>query len=593
MNYKSIFSHYWKFLKKYTWLQALILVSYGLGVISTNVIVPLIYKGIVDIVSVNPPNAHQQLNFLLISLVFIVILYNCFYRLGDYLLVKTQSKILKELYDYSLEKLQRHSYTFFSSTFVGGLVAKTKRFIHAFEILHDQFIFQIWMSGITLLSSLIVLWYHSAVLGLAFLIWIGFYGVIVRILVRWQIPKSLTNAEADSYTTGHYSDIVSNIFTVKMFATEKRESKNFAKTTSYQQEKRYAAWMQQVFWDGMIQGFIIAIFNIVIIWFAINLWKSGSVSTGTIVLVQVYVLTSFNIVWSISRNIIKISSAIADADEMVKIFDRKPGVKDPIKPEKLFVTRGDIRFNKVTFAYDQNNVIFNELDLFIKPGEKVALVGYSGAGKTTIIKLLLRFVDIQGGNITIDGQDITKVSQEELRKKIAYVPQDPSLFHRSLRDNIAYARPSATFQEVVNVSKRAYAHEFIDALPMKYDSLVGERGIKLSGGERQRIAIARAMIKNAPIVILDEATSSLDSIAEKKIQNALEELIKDRTTIVIAHRLSTIQKMDRIIVFKEGEIVEMGTHKELIQKSGLYFDLWSSQVHGFITEEDDELSDRK
>ncbi len=588
MNYKSIFSHYWKFLKKYRRLQVIIFFLYGLGALSTTVIVPLIYKGIVDIVSTNPPDAYQRLNFLLIYLVLIVILYNCFYRIADYILVKNQTKILKELYDYSLEKLQKHSYTFFSGAFVGGLVAKTKRFLHAFETLHDQLIFHVWMNGIALLSSFAVLLYHSRALGLAFLIWIVFYGMIVRLLVKWQIPKSLANAEAESYTTGHYSDIVSNIFTVKMFGTERRESKNFAKSTQDQQEKRSAAWMQQVFWNGMIQGTIIAIFNITIIWFAISLWKSGSITAGTIVLVQIYIISSFNIVWSISKNIIRMSSALANADEMVKILDKELGVKDPVKPEKLSITRGDIRFNKVTFAYDKNNVIFKDLDLFIKPGEKIALVGYSGAGKTTIIKLLLRFIDIQGGTITIDGQNITKVSQEELRKRIAYVPQDPSLFHRSLRDNIAYARPSATFQEIVNVAKRAHAHDFIEALPEKYNSLVGERGIKLSGGERQRIAIARAMIKNAPIVILDEATSSLDSIAEKKIQNALEELIKDKTTIVIAHRLSTIQRMDRIIVFEDGRMVEMGTHKELIQKSGLYFDLWSSQVHGFITKKEGE-----
>ncbi len=212
----------------------------------------------------------------------------------------------------------------------------------------------------------------------------------------------------------------------------------------------------------------------------------------------------------------------------------------------------------------------------------MALVGHSGAGKTTIVNLLLRFVDIQKGAIEIDGQDIVKVSQNDLRNQISYIPQDPSLFHRTLRENISYANPKASFFKIVNVSKRAYAHEFIQKLPFSYDSLVGERGVKLSGGERQRIAIARAMLKNSPIVVLDEATSSLDSFAEEKIQKALLELIKDKTTIVIAHRLSTIKKMDKIIVFNKGAVSEIGTHKELIEKKGIYSKLWESQVGGFI-----------
>jgi ABC-type multidrug transport system fused ATPase/permease subunit len=212
----------------------------------------------------------------------------------------------------------------------------------------------------------------------------------------------------------------------------------------------------------------------------------------------------------------------------------------------------------------------------------VALVGHSGAGKTTIVKLLLRLADIQGGSITIDGQDITNVTQDALRRRIAYVPQEPYLFHRTLRENIAYAKPEATLEEVQNVARRAHAHEFIESLPRGYDTLVGERGIKLSGGERQRVAIARAMLKDAPVLILDEATSSLDSISESYIQAAFDELMAGKTTIVIAHRLSTIQRMDRIIVFEDGAVVEEGSHKELLQKEGVYAELWKSQVGGFI-----------
>jgi ATP-binding cassette, subfamily B, bacterial len=585
MNFKLIFKHYWKFLKKYTKSQVLILIGYGLGAIGTTVIVPLIYKRMVDVVSNQPLNAHEQLSQLVVFLIISIVVYNIFFRVSDYLLINSQSLIIKELYDYSLEKLENHSYSFFSNAFVGGLVAKTKRFAHAFEVLHDQFIFQIWMSGIALLSSLLVLWFQWWILGLAFLIWIILYSFLVRFMVKWQIPKSLANAEADTSTISRYADILSNILTVKMFGSDQRELENFKKVTDRQEKKRTSAWMQDGFWNGMIQSVTIGLFNIAIIWFVIDLWKNDIVSTGTIVLVQVYVITSFNIVWNLSKNIIRISSALSDADEMVKIFEREPEIKDPLNPEKLSVSKGEIEFKNVTFKYENSSPVFENLDLSIKAGEKVALVGHSGAGKTTIVKLLLRFSDVQGGSITIDGQKITQVAQEELRKKISYVPQDPSLFHRSLQENVSYANPQASFSEIVKVVEKAQAQDFIENLPKGYNSLVGERGIKLSGGERQRIAIARAMLKDSPIVVLDEATSSLDSLAEQKIQKALENLIRNKTTIVIAHRLSTIKRMDRIVVFDKGKIAEEGTHRSLLQKKGLYFKLWKSQVDGFIPQE--------
>jgi ATP-binding cassette, subfamily B, bacterial len=404
-------------------------------------------------------------------------------------------------------------------------------------------------------------------------------------MVKWQIPKNLANAQADTRTVSRYADIISNILTIKTFGSSKRELEKFQEVTSNQEKKRRSAWLQQNFWNSMLQSATIGIFNIAIIWFSIDLWKNGAISAGTIVLVQVYVITSFNIVWSISKNVIRISSALSEADEMVRILDQEPEIKDPVNPEKVSITQGLIEFKNVFFKYHDSSHIFRNLNLVIKPGEKVALVGHSGAGKTTIVKLILRFADIQEGEIIIDGQRIKDVNQEELREKISYVPQEPLLFHRSVLENISYAKPSASFSEIVNVSEKAQAKEFIENLPRGYNSLVGERGIKLSGGERQRIAIARAMLKNSPIVILDEATSSLDSLAEEKIQKALDSLIKNKTTIVIAHRLSTIKKMDRIIVFDNGEIKESGSHLSLIKKKGIYSKFWKSQVGGFILQE--------
>jgi len=585
MNIKSIFNHYWKFVRKRIFSQALILTCYGMATIGTTVIIPLVYKEIVDAMTVRSAETYEKLMTLIFIMIVTIFAYNFFFRLADYILIKSQSAIIKELQDYALEKLQRHSYTFFSNAFVGGLVAKTRRFVTAFEILHDQFIFQIWMNGIALSSSLLVLWYESWVLGAAFFVWIAFYTLLVRFMIKWQIPKSLESAQADTKTTSKYADIITNILTIKMFGHEKQEEKEFSKETDNQEKKRAADWMQQNFWNGMFQSITIGIFNIIIIWVAVDLWIKGIVSAGTIVLVQVYILTSFNIVWSISKNIIRSSAALTDAAEMVKVFDEIPEIQDPKNPEPLKISRGKIEFKNVSFSYPNSYKVFNELNLVIKPGEKVALVGHSGAGKTTIIKLLLRFLDVQKGKIEIDGQDITRIRQDDLRNSIAYVPQDPSLFHRSLLENIGYGNQDATFFDIVKAAKQAYAHEFIEKLPQGYDSLVGERGIKLSGGERQRIAIARAMLKKSTIIVLDEATSSLDSLVEKKIQKALEKLIENKTTIVIAHRLSTIRKMDRIIVFEDGKIAETGTHEKLLKKKEIYSKFWESQVGGFIATE--------
>jgi len=239
-------------------------------------------------------------------------------------------------------------------------------------------------------------------------------------------------------------------------------------------------------------------------------------------------------------------------------------------------------FKDVFFEYNFNQDVLTNFSLDIAPGERIGIVGHSGAGKSTITKLLLRSNDVTSGTISIDGQDIRNVTQDDLRGVISYVPQEPILFHRPIKENIAYSKPNASNEEIIEVAKKAHADEFISRLSDNYDTLVGERGVKLSGGERQRVAIARAMLKDSPILMLDEATSSLDSVSESLIQDAFNELMKNKTTIVIAHRLSTIQKMDRIIVLNEGEIVEQGTHKELLEKDGVYADLWNHQTGGFL-----------
>ena len=305
---------------------------------------------------------------------------------------------------------------------------------------------------------------------------------------------------------------------------------------------------------------------------------------GVLVLAIAYTQAITGRLWQFGRVIRNINKALGDAADMTEILQLETEIKDPMQPKDLKITNGSIKFDQVKFGYDdaKNGAILSNFSLDIPGGQRVGLVGHSGGGKTTITKLILRLLDIQGGSLSIDGIDIRDVAQTDLRSHIAYVPQEPLLFHRSIAENIAYGKPDSKKSEIERAAKLAHAHEFIKNLPSGYDTLVGERGVKLSGGQRQRVAIARAMLKNAPILVLDEATSALDSESEKLIQDALWKLMEGRTAIVIAHRLSTIQRMDRIVVLEDGEIVEQGSHKELLEKDGVYARLWAHQSGGFL-----------
>jgi ATP-binding cassette subfamily B protein len=314
----------------------------------------------------------------------------------------------------------------------------------------------------------------------------------------------------------------------------------------------------------------------------IILWSKGVLDIGFVVLVQVYITQLDMAIWNMGNAIIGLQDSISDTKEMVEIFETPIDIKDPKNPEKCRIRNGNIIFDKVYFEYKDGKDVFKNFNLEIKSGQKVGLVGHSGSGKTTITNLLLRFEDVQAGSIKIDDQDVRNITQDDLHRRISYVPQEPALFHRTLAENIKYGNPGATDYQMTEASKKAHAHEFIKEFKEGYETLVGERGIKLSGGQRQRVTIARVMLEDAPILILDEATSSLDSISENLIQKAFDEVMKDRTTIVIAHRLSTVQKMDRIIVLEKGKIVEDGGHEELLLKKGYYFKLWQAQKDGVI-----------
>jgi ATP-binding cassette subfamily B protein len=399
-----------------------------------------------------------------------------------------------------------------------------------------------------------------------------------------KMPASAAAAAAHTHLTARLADNITNVAAIKYFATEADEYKRYQDISQFHYRKVFHDWTLQEYINAF-QAFVMITFEIGAFIVSLQLMANRTIDIAQFVLIQAYIWNIFGSLWNVGRIARNIERSLADAAEMTEILHTKPEIIDAPRAKPVKITQGAVQFENVHFAYHEGAKpvpVFEGLSLHITPGEKVGLVGTSGGGKTTITKLLLRLMDIDGGVIRLDGHSIADMRQTDVRRAISYVPQEPLLFHRTLRENIAYGRPKATLEEIKRAAHRAHAAEFIDRLSDGYETLVGERGIKLSGGQRQRVAIARAMLKDAPILMLDEATSALDSESEKLIQDALWKLMEGRTAIVIAHRLSTIQRLDRIIVLDRGRIAEQGTHAELLAAGGIYAGLWSHQSGGFL-----------
>lgn len=587
MPVRKIFSWYWRVVGKYRWYFLGSFVFYGSGILFTNVLPPVVYKNLVDIIvgSSADPAGKDGVWMWLWVLAGLRLMDFVMFRLADLTLFFSQSRAIRDIASFTFDMIQRHSHGFFSDRFSGSLVSQTRRFIEAFPSLQDTVIFSVWLNVVMLFGMLFSLAFFSPPLALYFLAGIACIILIVLPLLGKRRKYNEIEAAEDSKVTGRFSDVITNILNVKMFSAGKSESASFLGFLDRQKHARDRAW-----WAFMAlsttQNGLLALVQVLGLSFSVWLWHEGRITPGTVVLMQTYLLSVSHIVWDLTHSLSNILRSFANASEMIEIFEFPVDVLDPAVPEPLRIRKGSVGFRDVAFKYDGGDTVFESFSFSVDAGEKVGLVGPSGGGKSTVTKLLLRFIDPQEGSITIDGQDIRTVGQDDLRSKIAYVPQEPLLFHRSLRENIAYGRPDATEEEVYDAAERAHAHEFIAGLEKGYDTLVGERGIKLSGGQRQRVAIARAILKNAPILVLDEATSALDSESEHMIQLALGELMKGKTAIVIAHRLSTIREMDRIVVLgKGGEIEEEGTHEELLAHGGAYAKLWNRQTGGFLDEE--------
>lgn len=581
---KSILRLYWQHVRPYKWSFFAIVVAV-LFASGTEIIIPLYYKKFFDLISVVSPQRDGQAS-ILVRVIFTIMGFHLFtwiaWRTSGFFMSWRQPQVIVDISRSALAVLHKHSYRFFLDHFAGSLVRRVGRLERSFDVLADQLIWKFFPLSIVMVGFVVVLTIRHPLIGLILAGWTILYILINVWYSLIKYPYDKKRAQIDSEATGVLSDSISNATTVKLFTGVSQERSLFHEVTERFRKLATFTWRLHESMEAGQALFMIGV-EFVLMYIAILLWKEGTFTTGDFVLLQGYLIGLFNKLWDFGKLIRHSYEALADASEMVEIMDTEPEVINVRNAKQFDPKDGRIEFRDVYFNFNNTRPVLSGLNFTIEPGEKVGLVGPSGAGKSTIAKLILRLYDLDSGKILIDDQNIARVTQESLRSQIAVVPQEPVLFHRTIMENIRYGRIGATNEEVIDAANKARCHEFIEELPYGYQTFVGERGVKLSGGERQRVTIARAILKNAPILILDEATSSLDSKSESLIQVALRELMEGRTTIVIAHRLSTIMELDRILVINHGKVIDEGTHEELLKRqTGLYKNLWNIQAGKFL-----------
>ena len=502
---------------------------------------------------------------------------------GLHAIVPFTLRIMSEVSRDAFMRVQRFSTDWHANSFAGSTVRKITRGMWALDLLNDTILMALLPSLAVLLGSMILLGLHWPSLGLVIAVGAVVYiPMMVLFSTRYIAPAARISNAWDTKVGGTLADAMTCNAVVKSFGAEAREDARLARVISRWRTRVRRTWLRYNY-TSTAQLAVLLCLRASVIGGALLLWIAGRASPGDVT----YVLTSYYIIHAYLRDvgmhINNLQRSVNDMEELVAVHDEAIGIADVAGALPISVDGGRIVFEDVTFHYGGHRApLYDGLSVEIRAGERVGLVGRSGSGKTTFVKLVQRLYDVSGGRILIDGQDIAKATQHSLRSQIAIVQQEPILFHRSLAENIAYGRPGASMAAIERAARLANAHEFILRLPKGYGTLVGERGVKLSGGERQRVALARAFLADAPVLILDEATSSLDSESEALIQQAMERLMKGRTSIVIAHRLSTVRSLDRILVFDRGEIVEQGTHASLANRAGgIYRGLFERQATEF------------
>lgn len=582
-NTKGTLKYYFKAMKNHKITGIVLTITVIIGA-AIDTLVPILSKNFFNVLY--DGGLREEVVKVLMQILLIIALVKfvrwVFWRISSFTINFFESKSIVDLSRFCFDYLQKHSFAYFANNFSGSTVKKHKSFVNTFEYLTDQLFYEIIPGSVTVLIMIFVLGRINIFLGLGMLVW-----MVVFLFINWWFNKyklrfDIQRSEAETATSGLLSDTVSNNINIKLFNGYIYESEAYGNLSENLHKIRKFTWDMGAIFYGF-QSLLMLGLEILIFYFSIRLWQQDKLTIGDFVLIQSYLFSAMMLVWDFGRIMMKIYERLADAEEMTKILNLPYQIVDWEKAKKLKVKNGEINYENVSFRYEDGEEVVKNFNLRVKEGQTVALVGLSGSGKSTLTKLLLRLYDVIEGRILVDGQDITKVTQESLRDNISLVPQDPLLFHRSLIENIRYGRFGASDEEVIKAAKLAYCDEFISRLKDGYNSTVGDRGIKLSGGERQRVAIARAILKNSPILVLDEATSSLDSESEKYIQKSLVNLMKNKTVLIIAHRLSTIKRADRIVVISDKKIVEDGNHGQLINlKNGIYKKLWNIQVGGFI-----------
>lgn len=583
---RFVFKFYLQHFKKYKFFF-LIPILFSIFMAFYESFAPYMIKVIIDRIN----NAKESERFwqaiLFPALWYIVLteLVNIAFRTRDWfklkILPELKSSMIAEIYDYLLKQ----SYRYFQNNQVGSVSNKISDLIKGTETIIGMISDVILWRLLSIFIAAILIFTVSIPLAIFTTIWGALFVLITIKLSSKSHDKSIKFAKSRNILFGFITDSFTNILDVILFQSKNQE-KSRLKELLNNHKKTELNMLWNIFKIATIQGISVTLFTAFIIIILLYAFNKQLISVGDIAFIMMVSGTIIRNIYSISSDLVQFSRELGNCWQAIQIINQPIEIIDLPNAKSIEIKQGNLTFKNVSFEYNKGQPIFHNKNLIIPGGQKVGLVGYSGGGKSTLISLILRLFDVTKGSILIDGQNIKNINQESLRASISVIPQNPSLFHRSIMDNIRDGKHNATKEEVIEAAKKAYIHDFINNLTEGYDSMVGERGIKISGGQRQRIAIARAILKNAPILILDEATSQLDSLTERYIQESLTEIMSDKTTIVIAHRLSTLFNMDRILVFNNGKIVEDGTHDYLISKNGLYKRLWDEQIGGFLPSKD-------
>ncbi|MFE0352551.1 ABC transporter ATP-binding protein [Streptomyces nigra] len=573
--------HYGRELVRLKWLTIPAMLLTSLGNIGINYIAPLIVAKLVgDIAGGGEVTVSSTLPYVL-GFIAVLLLAETLWRIALHCLNRLDALGIEHLYVIGMDELFTRDAAFFHENFAGSLTKRVLSFAARFEQFVDTLTFQIMGSFVPLVFGAVVLWRYEPLLVVGLLVMISVTAVCVVPLIRRRQALVDRREEAIARVAGHVADSLTNMETVRAFAAEEREAAEHRTRVATSRRLTLRSWDYGNLRIDTLVAPMSVLTNALGLLLAVTL-GGGEHGVEAVVVAFTYYSNATRIMFEFNQIYRRLENSMTEAAQFTELLLTPATVLDPSVPEPAPCGALDIRFEKVTFAHRGGRPLFDGLDLEVPAGSRIGLVGRSGGGKTTLTRLLLRMTDVDGGRILIGGQDISRMRQADLRSLMAYVPQDPAMFHRTLRENIAFARPGASDAEIRRAAEAAHVTEFADALPQGFDTMVGERGIKLSGGQRQRVALARAILRDAPILLLDEATSALDSESEILVQEALWRLMEGRTALVVAHRLSTVAGMDRLVVLDRGRIVEQGSHAELISTDGAYARLWQHQSGGFL-----------